>query len=399
MIGKRLIISIMILITLTPLPLLGAKNIVILKNGRKIIGEVTKTKEGYEIKIEGGTIVVAADDVLKITSFTDLQDELSKKLNAVKSNDARGYYRVACWAYDNGLLTEAKKILTEKALKLKPDYEDAKLLLKLIKIRLAEKKEKGQTTTTPSGPAGKPSKKPKIPLLTKEDIYRIRLVELKPDDKVVIRYRNKVLERFIKSMRGKDEFADPGFEKTFRTWPRIKQVWYILRNTSRFNTTIRDDILIETDPSVMRVFRTRIWPIIASTYGSPSCYGGVKGRDGLKLINGPSTNDQIIYTNFYILHKYERNGLKFINRDDPDMSLLLQYGLPKKVAKVPRPPYIKKNIFTGPDDPKYKLIKNWILSLHHPFLPPGYRVNYKLPGQSPTTKPILPTTNPSTITP
>ena len=196
----------MILITLTPLSLLGAKNIVILKNGRKIIGEVTKTKEGYEIKIEGGTIVVAADDVLKITSFTDLQDELSKKLNAVKSNDARGYYRVACWAYDNGLLTEAEKILTEKALKLKPDYEDAKLLLKLIKIRLAEKKEKGQTTTTPSGPAGKPSKKPKIPLLTKEDIYRIRLVELKPDDKVVIRYRNKVLERFIKSMRGKDEF-------------------------------------------------------------------------------------------------------------------------------------------------------------------------------------------------
>ena len=395
---SKFMISVVITIMLTPISLLGAKNIVILKNGRKIVGEVTKTKEGYEIKIKGGTIVISADDVLRVTSFTTLRDELNRKLDAVKSNDVKGYYKVAYWAYDNDLLIEAQKILTDTVLKLKPNYEDAKLLLKLIKIRLTETKEKSQTTTTQPGQTGKPSKKPKPRLLTKDDIYRIRLVELKPEDKVVIKYRNRLLERFIKLMKGRDEFADPNFEKTFRTWPRIKQVWYILKNTSRFNTSIRDDILIETDPSVMRVFRTRIWPIIASTYGSPSCYGGVKGKDGLKLINGPSSNDQIIYTNFYILHKYERNGLKFINRDDPDMSLILQYGLPKKIAKVTRPPYIKGNIFTGPNDPKYKLIRNWILSLHHPFLPPGYRINYPLPWQT-TTMPVSPTTKPSTPIP
>jgi len=391
----RFALVITIAIGLCPLLSFGEKKVVILKNGRRIVGEVSKTKQGYEIRLKGGTVIIAADDVLKVTTFTDQKEELNRKLKEVRPDDPVGYYRVAYWAYNNGLLKEAREILTKKVLKLRPHYEDAELLLKLVELQIA----KTAPSPTPSTRPTTVTRPGKRNLLSKEDIYHIRLVELKPTDKVVIRYRNKVLERFIKSMRGKGDFADPGFERTFRKWPKIKQVWYILSNTSRYNTAIRDDILIETDPQVIRVFRTRVWPIIAGTYASTSCYGGAKGKDGLKLFKGPPSDERITYTNFYILHKWQRNGLKFINRDDPDMSLLLQYGLPAKLAKVPKPSYIKGNIFTGPDDPRYKVIKNWIMSLRHPFLPPGYRVDYKLPGQSPTTKPILPTTNPSTIIP
>ncbi|MCK4624806.1 MAG: hypothetical protein KAV00_05815, partial [Phycisphaerae bacterium] len=300
------------------------KQVIICKDGRRLEGEVTKVKDGYQIRMKGGTVVIAKDQVLKVEDVVTVEDELTKRLAKLDSRDAEGHYLVARWAYDQNLLTDSRKIL-KKVLKLNPKHEDAPKLLKLVNTGIA----KSGDTTTPTTTTKNGGKKPApSKFLTKEDIYRIRLMELKSDDRVSVQFRNKVLQRFIKSMRGSGDFENRGFENKFRGYNRVKQVLYILEWTDRDNATIRDDILIKTDPKVIKEFRARIWPIIAKSFASPSCYGGVKPRDGLKLFNIPLTDERVLYTNFYILHKWERNGRRMIDRDNPEMSLLLQYGLP-----------------------------------------------------------------------
>ncbi len=391
MTGKHIlaIVAVIVLVATFAIP---AQQVVICKDGRRLSGEVTKIKDGYQILMKGGTVIIPADQVLKIEDVITPKDELAKRLEKVDSRDADGYYQVARWAYEQNLLDDAQKILLD-VLKLQPDHENAPLLLKLVKMRLAGPVETGPTTATTSGPDTLPPLDPSN-FLNQEDIYRIRLMELKSDDKVSIQYRNDVLERFIKSMRGIGDFQTPEFERKFRGYPKVKQVLYVLDNTDRENSVIRDDILIKSEPQVIKDFKVRVWPIIARSYASPNCYGGVKGRDGLKLFNVPLTDERIAYTNFYILHTWERGGRKMIDRDNPEMSLLLQYGLPKKLAKVPAPDYVPGPIFTSKEDHNYKLIEEWIESLRRPFLSPGYRVNYKLPGQD-TVEPEPPATKPA----
>jgi hypothetical protein len=386
------IIAVVALVAAFAVP--AQKQAVICKDGRRLEGEVTKVKDGYQIRMKGGTVVIAKDQVLKVEDVTTDEDELTKRLGEIDSRDAEGHYQVARLAYKKGLLTYSQKIL-KKVLKLDPKHENAPKLLKLVNMGIAKSGDTPTPTTTTKNGGKKPAPSK---FLTKEDIYRIRLMELKSDDRVSIQYRNKVLQRFIKSMRGSGDFENKGFENKFRKYNRVKQVLYILEWTDRENTTIRDDILIKTDPKVMREFRARIWPVIAKSFASPSCYGGVKPRDGLKLFNIKVADDRVVYTNFYILHKWERNGRKMIDRDNPEMSLLLQYGLPEKLAKYPKPKYVPGPIFTGKNDRSYKTVKNWIASLRRLF-PPGYRIKYTLPGQkpvkpTPTTTPATPATKP-----
>ncbi len=392
MTGKHIlaIVAIIVLVAAFAIP---AQQVVICKDGRRLTGEVTKIEDGYRILMKGVTLEIREDQVLKIEDVVTPKDELAKRLEKVDSRDADGYYQAAKWAYDQNLLDETQKILLD-VLKLQPDHENATVLLTLVKIRRAGPAETGTTKATTSMPDETPPPLDPSNFLKQEDIYRIRLMELNPDDKGSIRYRNDVLNRFIKSMRGTSDFAKPDDERRFRRYPKVKQVLYILDNTDRENSSIRDDILIEHEPQVMKDFKVRVWPIIARSYASPNCYGGVKVRDGLKLFNVPLTDERIAYTNFYILHTWERGGRKMINRDNPEMSLLLQYGLPKKLAKIPAPDYVPGPIFTSKEDRKYKLIEEWIESLRRPFLSPGYRIDYKLPGQN-TVEPEPPATKPA----
>jgi hypothetical protein len=367
------------------------QRVVILKDGRRITGEVTKTAQGYQVRTGKGTIVFPADEVAGVEDVTTPKDELTRRLDKVDPRDAEGFYLVARWADRQNMLAEAEKILL-KVLKIEPGHENAQLLLKLVRIRLAGFTKPVPTATGPTGPV-RPLAIDPARFLIKEDIYRIRLLELKHDDKVIIEFRNKVLDRFIESMRGREMFADPGGERRFRGWSKVRQARYILKNTDRDSVSVRDDILVKTDPEVIKQFRARIWPILARSFASPSCYGGPNGRDGTKLFNVPLTDNRILYTNFYILHKWSRGGRKFINRDKREMSLLLQYGLPKNLARMPAPDYMTP-IFRSRNDRNYKLFDAWIGSLRWPFLPPGYRINYKLPGQG-AAKPKPPTTKPA----
>jgi len=355
----------------------ASKQVLVLKDGRRILGEVTSSKSGYQVKIGSGAVAVfSADQVLRVEDVVTPAEELKKRLAKIDQTNADQLYRVARWASDRGLLAEAKGLLL-KARKTDPKHENAKLLLRLVEMRLKAATRTAATASTRILVAPRT----KFNFLKPEDIYRIRLAELKKTDRAVIQYRNKVLDRFIKWMRGRDIFDTPDGERRFRGATKVAQVQYIQQKVDR-ESPMLDDILVKSDPVVIKTFRTKIWPIVSKNCAVPSCHGGVEGAAGLKLYDVPLKDERALYTNFYILHKWSKGGRRLINRDNHEMSLLLQYGLPQKLARLPHPKRLD-TIYRTKQDPSYRIVEGWIETLRFPFLRPGYRIKYTLPGQAP----------------
>ena len=358
---------------------------VILKDGRRLTGDVVKSEDGYEIRTPAGTVVIATGDVLRVEEAVTPKVEFQRRLDRTNKNDADAIYRLASWARENGLLAEARDLL-KKVRTLRPDHEGAKLLLRLVEISLSASK------TTATGPRTTPGegRLDASKLLKTEDIYRMRLLELKGGDRVSIQFRDKVLDRFIEAMKGEDMFSESGGERRFRRWSRVRQAMYILHNTDRAETQFRGDVLVKTDPEVFRTFRSRVWPIVREGCARPSCHGGAKGAGRLRLFGMPSTDDRVVYTNFYILHAWQRGGRKLINRDQVKNSMLLQAGLPGNIARqnLTHPTELTPPVFASERERNFRLIEGWIESLKRPFLPPGYGVKYRVPGlqeQAPVT--------------
>ena len=302
-----------------------------------------------------------------------LRQEYYGRRAVIGSNDAKGYLQLGKWAYENKLLSEAQDSLT-RALKINPELAEVAALLNKINAAIAD----GGTTT-----GGVEDKL----LLSMADIYKIRVEEFgRKGDVVRVRYRNRVLQRFVAAMSGRDEFAnDMRFGEKFMGYTVIKKLQYILDPVREIAPetleTLKKDILIESDPLFMKTFRSRIWPVVRQNCATAACHGAPKGVGKLKLFNSPGRDAKINYTNFIILAgASDKQGGRVLDRDTTQESLLLEYLLPKAVAKRPHPATKKaiRNLLKDRKQPAYKIIHDWISSLSAPGYP-DYRLEYKPP--------------------
>jgi len=355
----------------------GQTKVVTLRDGRKMEGQVTVSADGksYEIKTKSGvTVSFPADHVVSVEELVTPADEYAQRLEKIDPNSATDRYELALWAHKEGLLEKAREQLRE-ALKLKPDYLDAQLLLRQVnaKIRATSRPARlpGPTATQPARGRGQEW------LLSDDDVSRIRLEELQPDDVVSIRFRDDVLDRFVTLMQGRQEFVDPEYENVFYAMRNVDKALYILENVSATNSQIKDDIRVQSDPRVMLTFKSRIWPSVRRRCATPTCHGGEEPVAGLKFYSVMSPSDRAIYTNYLILDTYKTGGWRMINRSDPDLSLLVQLGLPPDQAQVKHPGEISP-MFTGRQRASYRRTIDWIRSLKGP-PHPKYRLEWKPP--------------------
>ena len=445
---KKAILSLAV-ISLFAAGALAKTQALIRKDGRRHVGLITKAtdKDGYNVKMRIGVIFVPADEVARIEDATTPLEEFRSRLAKVKPENVKGRYKLAQWAFRKGLLSEAgdvlkavlksdpthkrakllleeieaKKIRTEDPAKLRQEYftrraaieaKDAagflqlgkwaceKKLLREAKVVLATALKinpqlaEAETllnkinTAITSGGASTAGVQDKY-LLSMADIYRVRIEEFsRKDDVVSVRYRNRVLDRFITAMSGRDEFeSDMHFGKKFMGYTAIKKIRYILDPNRTIPpetlATLKQDILIEADPAFMKTFRTRIWPVVKQNCATTACHGAPagKGKIKIRLFNASARNAKIAYTNFVILAGTSgKEGGRVLDRDTPHESLLLEYLLPKRMAKRQHPDTKKavRNLFRDREQPAYKVIHGWISSLAAPGYP-DYHLEYKPP--------------------
>lgn len=354
---------------------LGQQQVVTLRDGRKITGRATKTKTGWVVETEFATLSYSTEEVVSVEEFVTPEQEYRQRLAKINPKDPEARYGLAEWAFGEELYEIARRELQE-ALRLKPGTGKYSLLLRQVeaKIRgLQPIKPEDRTTTT--GPV-KPGSEW---LLGDADIYRIRLEELRSTDVAMIEFRNRVDQRFVNRMRGTGDFKQYGFADRFLAFPPVRKAIYILERIDRDNTDIKDDIIVKTGvPRFMTDFLSQVWPIVAQSCASSQCHGGgEKAKGGLRLFKVAGKNERADYTNFVILDGYVKGGIRMIDRDHVDQSLLLQFGLPAEVARFKHPIPITP-VFPSADSGSYRNVARWIESLVGP-QHPNYRLKYQPP--------------------
>ncbi|MCL2700677.1 MAG: hypothetical protein FWE88_03160 [Phycisphaerae bacterium] len=346
----------------------GASQTIILKDGRKIAGDVTRTDSGYRVKTENGEMLYKTTEVDRVVDHAAFEKEYKDRLAKIGDKDADAHLELAKWAEQNGQLkiaqTELKRCLT-----LAKDHEEARMRLRRIEAALAPPAEpatKPATTassnkSTSSGASGGIDVKD---LITDEDINKIRFADLRPSDTgMSIEFKNQALNNFIKAEQGQRGLESKEEIDRFRKLSNVRQVIFI-RETPGYGG-VKDDIIIKSDPKFMKDFRT-IWPTIDQNCASINCHGGAKGKGELKLFpKGNAKNDRIDYTNYLILNLWEKDGKRLFDRDRPEDSLVLQYGLPHANARYKHPELTPqmKVIFANKNVTNYKKLAQFIREL------------------------------------
>jgi len=370
----------------------GSKSIVTLADGTELEGWVTKQGDDVVILQEGGKkVTVAATDVKSISDPLTPAEDYQKRYAAIKPDDVNGMYDLADYVWehypDDPELLGKAKVLLDQALEKNPQFTRAILRRRQVVARL-EQLSAGTADKAPPAASATPANTSF--LVSDRDIYWIRLKELKKNDRVRIQYEKNAqgesaLRRYIDMMRGGRDYNwdRRGKEERFLKMSRLEQVAEML-DARPNDVELQKDILIETDPQFMLTFRRRVWPLIQNNCARPNCHGGAVPRGGFKLfVTGDE--EKVAYTNFVILSGLQLPGnRRLIDRQDTENSLLLQFGLDKKVAKqsMRHPPVGKADIapiFVSKRSSRYRTVYDWIDGLEGPVAPNYHMDDYKAP--------------------
>jgi len=342
---------------------------VVTKDGRTISGEITE--EGDQVRVNRGgiLIVLSRDEVQEIRTAAKVGDEYRRRLAELSRDDVAGHYKLAEWCRDRGRLDLGVE-RCEHVLAIAPDHANAKLLLKALNRRINAKSGTGPQAKSPKGKTSQERRKEV--LLTKEQINRIRMAELKPGERVTVRFGRKVVDRFLKAVAGTEKYSRSGYREEFLARRRHEQLAEIVEATGMF---FADDIQIQSDPEAIRVFRRDIMPIIRANCATLSCHGaGGTSKIRLQTKRTPDA----LYTNFYTLDRFEkgvagRDVVRMFDRGYPDDGFFTNYLLPSDLADpaLAHPGQIEP-VVRDKEDRRYEQVVVWLKEvLRRPRQDPG----------------------------
>ena len=137
-------------------------------------------------------------------------------------------------------------------------------------------------------------------------------------------------------------------------------------------------IEVKSEPPSLNLFRQRVhdaWVI--PNCATSRCHGGLDGGRFFLHRRG-SKSERVRYTNQLILERWNELERPLIDWENPERSLIIQYGLPRNEARFPHPE-VKgwKPIFTKGNHRVLRDSILWIESMYRPR--PGYPVDYTPP--------------------
>jgi len=152
-------------------------------------------------------------------------------------------------------------------------------------------------------------------------------------------------------------------------------------------------IEVQEDPPSLARFRTRVhnsWMI--PNCATSRCHGGVQAGEFF-LYTGNATDARLRYTNLMTLLNYQVDGRPMVNFEAPADSLLIQYAMPRQMARFPHPD-VKgwTPVFKSGTPQLLNDTVEWIRGMYQPR--PEYPVNYKPPKLNAPDKPVRPLDGP-----
>ncbi len=325
----------------------------------------------------GWAATAAASDV-------ETEKTYNRKFRALAADDLDGHLKLADWCRQQEawelLLKQCNHILS---LPGNAKHRKATLLRKLAQSKLPSTTppptDSPEQTEDSSKPPQQTSNKPapiSTTLLTNEQIQILRRLEFKLNkpERVQIRFNNDVINRFWDYRTARENLQKDDRKAFNKLNPvqKAQEMLKVIRDYERANTeanpfedTYTKDIELASDPEAFKTYKSMVWPIVKSACSSTGCHGG-HDRASFDLYNDRVMSDNKHYTNFLILSNFGRPAHKLIDRDYPEKSLILQYGMADSTDPTAIHPTNLSPVFRNTSDVKYKRILDWITNLELP---------------------------------
>lgn len=219
-------------------------------------------------------------------------------------------------------------------------------------------------------------------LLTDEQINLIKIYEVRLDSQPRITIEQEVLEEFLREFAA-DERIPKGkaAQREFLRAEGYQQLGFFFDLRAR---EYYGKATMRGEPEAMRTWHRTGHRDYIQEYFRPLF--GVGQVEELYLFDRGRDQDRVSYTNFYILTQISLGGVPMIDRDKPEESLILQWGLPRADAKFPAPDVPNwQPHFRNVEDPRFvrmvEMIKTFIVANRNSDYGITYRVpNYRRPA-------------------
>src|SRR5881394_4512926 len=96
-----------------------------LKNGQKLEGTVQEDVNNVMVDVGSGTITIDRSEVKAIRRPEEHIQEYDRRLQAIRPDDASGYYQLYSWTRQQPGMKARADSLLRKALEADPNYEPA----------------------------------------------------------------------------------------------------------------------------------------------------------------------------------------------------------------------------------------------------------------------------------
>lgn len=357
-------------------------------DGRVFKGRVqSETEEQVILLIEGIRTPFNRDQIAQLRDIMTIEEQYRQRRASLADEDRDGRYELTKWLYGQKAFYLAQRELTDLDRRYSDD-KDITLLSRAVaeQLKIQASSQDKQEPKPKKSVQTKPQEKDKVnerqpsQKLNQEQINQIRVYELPVDLPSVrpmyVSVAKEAIDKLLTDYathewvpKGRDQ------QQRLRRAPGWQQAELLFQVQAR---SLYSDITVRTDPPAMAIFRRQVHHQYVLNYCATNrCHGGTEAQD-LILFRDQPNQDETVYTNFYILHRYNKGITRMIERAEPTQSLLLQYGLAKEVATTPHPKVTGwRPHFRSDADPRFKLFVNWIHSLWR--TPPDYGITYDIP--------------------
>ncbi|MBY0262931.1 MAG: hypothetical protein K2Q20_11340, partial [Phycisphaerales bacterium] len=365
--------------TPTPDPDDATEMLVLLKDGRRISGTVSKQNaQEIVLVIAGIPTRFPTSDIERFEVLPSLFERYRQLREAV-GEDPDQIVKLAEWLQTREKYEWAYAEV-QRALKADPSHPQALKLSTLLEQQIqlkAKRQAKPKEEDEEEAGAGvpKPGPLPRVdfPLLSQEqvDLIKVFEIDLAANPRLIIPRETiaKVLD--ANAAHPLVPITREGREAIFRKSP-AEVLDFMFRLQAR---EFYKDVQVIDPPKPMQLFRdqvARTW--LLNSCATTQCHGGMDaGR--LVLFNRRANAERSLYTNFLILSRYRTaDGTPLIDFESPERSVLLQMGLPRGRSRTPHPPVFRgvgardafKPVFQTDQDRAFQAGGDWIKSLYKP---------------------------------
>ena len=148
-------------------------------------------------------------------------------------------------------------------------------------------------------------------------------------------------------------------------------------------------------PASMRRFRDDVHrTFILNACATSGCHASPEAGRFVLATFRPNS-DPTLYTNFYILQQFRTvAGESLLNFDHPERSVLIQYALPRDIARQRHPQVLRdgrdhwRPALSGPEDRRLQATVDWLKTLYRPR--PDYEMDYEPFRPFVAPQPVIP---------